>query len=132
MPDSKVDQKLADAAREVLLTGRLTPLIKEELKCKIQSRRLSMGQDEMEVNFEAPKRYQLSDEEKAKKLQRKERNKVAARRHRQKTKEDARKLEKTVEKLENQQKSFLEELDKMTKERKHLLEALSQIHSPPV
>ena len=59
MADSPVDQKLADAAREVLLTGRLTPLIKEELKCKIQSRRLSMGQDEMEVNFEAPRRYQV-------------------------------------------------------------------------
>ncbi|PVD26461.1 hypothetical protein C0Q70_14138 [Pomacea canaliculata] len=48
------DAALLRATVESLHTGRLTPLIKEELRCRIQSRRLSEGKDELTVHFESP------------------------------------------------------------------------------
>ncbi|XP_070181749.1 uncharacterized protein [Littorina saxatilis] len=48
------DTALLKATVESLNTGRLTPLIKEELRCRIQSRRLSEGKDELMVQFDSP------------------------------------------------------------------------------
>lgn len=45
------DRELIRATNHALETGSLTPIIKEELKCLIQSRRLSLGQDELQVTF---------------------------------------------------------------------------------
>lgn len=56
----KIDDRLAKATLQVLETGRLTPLIKEELKCKIQARRHSLGQEEYNVEFKKPKSYSVS------------------------------------------------------------------------
>ena len=39
------------ATLESFQTGRVTPLLKEELRCKIQSRRLSEGKAELSVNL---------------------------------------------------------------------------------
>ncbi|KAL8592638.1 hypothetical protein ACOMHN_026568 [Nucella lapillus] len=54
------DAALLKATVESLHTGRLTPLIKEELRCRIQSRRLSEGKDELMVQFESPTRSEVS------------------------------------------------------------------------
>lgn len=54
------DTALLRATVESLHTGRLTPLIKEELRCRIQSRRLSEGKDELTVHFESPTRSEVS------------------------------------------------------------------------
>ena len=48
------DDVLLKATVESLSTGRLTPLIKEELRCRIQSRRLSEGKAELTVQFDEP------------------------------------------------------------------------------
>lgn len=45
------DCELIRARNIALETGSMMPIIKEELKCLIQSRRLSLGQDELEVTF---------------------------------------------------------------------------------
>lgn len=45
------DKELLDATMTVLKTGKLTPLIKEELKCTIQNRRLARGQEELMVDL---------------------------------------------------------------------------------
>nr|KAG5710732.1 hypothetical protein BaRGS_035134 [Batillaria attramentaria] len=55
------DVALLRATVESLHTGRLTPLIKEELRCRIQSRRLSEGKDELTVQFESPTRSEGHD-----------------------------------------------------------------------
>ena len=55
------DTALLRATVESLHTGRLTPLIKEELRCRIQSRRLSEGKDELMVQFESPTRSEVSE-----------------------------------------------------------------------
>ncbi|KAL8580788.1 hypothetical protein ACOMHN_018460 [Nucella lapillus] len=54
------DAVLFKATVESLHTGRLTPLIKEELRCRIQSRRLSEGKEELRVQFESPSRLEVS------------------------------------------------------------------------
>lgn len=49
--DISENLKLCLAAMESYRTGSLTPILKEELKYRIQSRRLSEGKDEMIVKF---------------------------------------------------------------------------------
>ncbi|KAK3606654.1 hypothetical protein CHS0354_037543 [Potamilus streckersoni] len=51
---SDMDNSLIGATVESLKSGTLMPLIKEELRLKIQSRRLEEGKDELEVKFEKP------------------------------------------------------------------------------
>ncbi|KAK3606658.1 hypothetical protein CHS0354_037546 [Potamilus streckersoni] len=45
--------KLFLAALESYKTGKMTPLLKEELKYQIQSRRLSEGRDELTLDLQA-------------------------------------------------------------------------------
>lgn len=57
------DSQLMRAFEESFQSKSFLPLLKEELKCKIQCRRLSKGEEEMKVQFEEQKDYQLTDEE---------------------------------------------------------------------
>ena len=50
----RIDDKLAYAAVRALQDGNLTPIIKEELRLTIQSKRLKKGQDELSVTFREP------------------------------------------------------------------------------
>ena len=50
--DGTVDETLARAAMEAVTTGKMTLLIKEELRCTIQTKRLSEGKDELEVTVD--------------------------------------------------------------------------------
>lgn len=45
---------LAEAAKKAFLDGNVTPLVKEELKYVIQTKRLKEGKDEMKVEFTDP------------------------------------------------------------------------------
>ncbi|XP_052770180.1 cyclic AMP-dependent transcription factor ATF-3-like [Mya arenaria] len=77
--------KLRRAMLESYQTGRLTPILKEELKYHIQSRRLSEGKTELVLgvergqNMESP---QLSPDEVARRNMRKEQNRTASRKFR--------------------------------------------------
>lgn len=53
------DQQLIRAFQESFQSKSFLPLLKEELKCKIQCRRLSNGEGEMKVQFEEQKVYQV-------------------------------------------------------------------------
>jgi len=55
-----IDDKLKDASFLAMESGRLTPLIKEELWTKIQARRLSEGKDELTVDFKKPLKSRVS------------------------------------------------------------------------
>ena len=57
--DAAENVKLYMAAIESYRTGSITPILKEELKYSIQSRRLSEGKDEMVVEFEQVKKRKL-------------------------------------------------------------------------
>jgi hypothetical protein len=55
------DKDLADAAAKAMVDGNMTPLIKEELKCSIQSKRLKAGKPELKVEFTDPEPCQVSN-----------------------------------------------------------------------
>lgn len=53
------NDQLLRAFKESFQSQSFLPLLKEELKCKIQCRRLSKGEGEMKVQFEEQKVYQV-------------------------------------------------------------------------
>lgn len=59
---SENDEELSKAYHESFKTRSCLPLLKEELKCKIQYRRLSRGEGEMKVEFEKQKEYKVYNE----------------------------------------------------------------------
>jgi hypothetical protein len=58
IPNSQ--DKLMDAALVAMDTGDITPLVKEELKLTIQSRRLAAGVGELQVEFEPPQQREVN------------------------------------------------------------------------
>nr|XP_034313026.1 uncharacterized protein LOC117684540 isoform X2 [Crassostrea gigas] len=72
------NDQLLRAFQESFQSQSFLPLLKEELKCKIQCRRLSKGEGEMKVQFEEQKVYQLTDEEIIKRQKRLSQNRRSA------------------------------------------------------
>ncbi|XP_076442229.1 cyclic AMP-dependent transcription factor ATF-3-like [Babylonia areolata] len=120
------DAALLKATVESLHTGRLTPLIKEELRCRIQSRRLSEGKDELRVQFESPTRSEPRPEEIEKLNRRREQNRRAAQKFRRKKKERGKHLTEESQRLECDNNSLRSEISKLNKERDELLQILSE------
>jgi len=54
------DEQLNLAVLECKNSRSMLPIIKEELRCKIQNRRLTEGQEELKVMFEEPKCCEVS------------------------------------------------------------------------
>jgi hypothetical protein len=55
------NNQLFDATVTALETGNLSPLVKEELKYTIQSRRLAKGQRELKVDFPEQAKYEVKN-----------------------------------------------------------------------
>lgn len=91
-------------------TGSVTPLIKEELRCTIQKKRLSSGQDELEVTYEEPEPSKLSADDELKRIRRRERNRLAAQRCRSKRKVKADSLNAETEQLERANSRLRDEI----------------------
>lgn len=53
------DSELAEAEQQAMESGSITPLVKQELKLMIQTRRLSEGKDELKVGFVQPSSHQV-------------------------------------------------------------------------
>ncbi|XP_076463734.1 cyclic AMP-dependent transcription factor ATF-3-like [Babylonia areolata] len=120
------DAVLFKATVQSLHTGRLTPLIKEELRCRIQSRRLSEGKDELRVQFESPSRLEPRPEEIEKLNRRREQNRRAAQKFRRKKKERGKLLTEESQRLEGDNDCLRSEISKLNKERDELLQILSE------
>lgn len=80
------DFDLRKATYDVLETGQLTPIIKEELRLFIQTRRLSHGQEELTVTFSPPNKDEENCTDPVKMSKRREQNRQAAKRFRQRWK----------------------------------------------
>lgn len=78
--DFELDENVLRELYKADTTGhKATPnSIKNELRAKIQQRRISEGQDELKVVFEPPKTYELTPEEREKVQKRKHRNRQSA------------------------------------------------------
>lgn len=112
------DYNLRKATNAVLETGQLTPIIKEELRLLIQSRRLQLGQDELTVTFSPPNRDEKSFVDPEKLTKRREQNRLAAKRFRLKWKT----------KYDNIYKEF-EEQTKRNQELKFKVEKLTELRN---
>ncbi|KAK6181036.1 hypothetical protein SNE40_008980 [Patella caerulea] len=119
------DPSLRRATFASLESGQLTPLLKEELKCRIQSRRLSEGKEELHVDFTSPSKFQPRPDEIEKLNKRREQNRRAARKFRQKKRKDGDNLMKEAEKLDTDNTSLQEEIAKLYEERNKLEEILN-------
>ncbi|XP_061194551.1 basic leucine zipper transcriptional factor ATF-like 3 [Saccostrea echinata] len=122
-PNSSQDS-LMDAALVALDTGEMTPLVKEELKLTIQSRRLAAGMGELTVNFEPPTQSELTEEEKEKVDRRREQNRLAAQRFRLKQKTTGERIQKKVRGLESDNTRLRAEMRILQTERDELRKRL--------
>lgn len=81
------DNDLYDRAKESVARKSLLPLLKDELRLKIQTRRLSQGLDELKVDFEHKPQTPLTEKEREKQCYRKRCNRSSARKCRLKKKQ---------------------------------------------
>ncbi|KAK3089731.1 hypothetical protein FSP39_005984 [Pinctada imbricata] len=111
IPDSATleeirDDQLKSAYTQSAECGSILPLIKQELKFKIQAKRLSEGVPELRVSFtEAPK-YPLSKEELVKRETRKKNNRISARKCRLKRKIEIKSINQEMKDLINQNETL--------------------------
>ena len=129
------EQIMARAPRETnsfsaLMNINLTPFIKEELKQRIQLKRLNEGKDELKAQFTSPAPYILTAKEKAEVKEKIERrraaNREAARRCREKKKSRIMQLSKVCEDLKEERMRLQYELDVVRIERDTLLSIVEQ------
>ncbi|XP_045161434.1 uncharacterized protein LOC123526372 [Mercenaria mercenaria] len=114
------DKNLADAATRALVDGDFTPLIKEELKYSIQSKRMKEGKPELKVEFLEPEPDKLTEEELERVEKRKVQNRMAARRFRDRQRTRGDQLQKECQKLQSSQTQLRFELSQVKKERDEL------------
>ncbi|XP_071963202.1 uncharacterized protein [Antedon mediterranea] len=107
----------------------LLPLIKEELKWKIQSQRLAKGKETLTVEEWKMREDKLTEEEMAKRNDRRMRNKLAAAKCRQKKRDRSALLSEKIDELDEQQKRLKTDLTSLRSEKEHLL-SLLQDHIP--
>ncbi|XP_033735257.1 uncharacterized protein LOC117323863 [Pecten maximus] len=116
-PSEDEECRLAEAAIACLQSGRLTPLIKEELKYKIQAKRMEQGKKELQVQFTTPNTYELTNEEAMKSDRRRQQNRLAAKKFRKRQTTVAVALEKTLQKLQNENGHLNSEVERLTMEK---------------
>lgn len=121
------DEKMAEAVLTTLETGSIMPLIKEELKYTIQSRRLAAGQPELQVEFNQPKRHKvMTDEERDRADKRREQNRKAAQKFRQKQRDTADVLTRKTQRLDAANNTLRAEIKRLAREKNQLCKLLQE------
>ncbi|XP_052069000.1 uncharacterized protein LOC127708191 [Mytilus californianus] len=88
------DEKMVNAIQQCLEDDSCLPLIKEEIKLKIQCKRIISGEEELKVDHRRPVKHLLTEEEVFKRNRRKEQNRRSAVRTRTRQKSRIAELEK--------------------------------------
>lgn len=121
------DDKMAEAVLTTLETGSIMPLIKEELKYTIQSRRLAAGKPELQVEFNQPKRRKVMTEEERDRVdKRREQNRKAAQKFRQKQRDTADVLTRKSQRLDGANNTLRAEIKRLAREKKELCRLLQE------
>lgn len=94
-----LDPRLREAFRRCQGTRTLEPLLKEELRLKILTRRLGNGQEDIQVDFKEPPPQELTEKDHQKRAVRRAQNRGAAQRFREKKKTRETQLKQTIEKI---------------------------------
>ncbi|KAL3861847.1 hypothetical protein ACJMK2_007861 [Sinanodonta woodiana] len=121
---STFDSSVKAAAEKAIQNNDMMPLIKEELKNKIQIKRLSEGKEELMVDFAEKPKAEVTDKEKEKVERRKIQNKVAARKFREKQKRHGTELQKKTQLLESTNTFLRNEIKELKREHDILLKQL--------
>ncbi|XP_060077128.1 fibrous sheath CABYR-binding protein-like [Ylistrum balloti] len=129
-PEERTDLKLQIAENKAIKTGVITPLLKEELWTKIQHSRLERGLDELKVEMKNPVKTPLTNEEKTKVANRKEKNREAAVRCRQKRKNKQKELEQELEKEKERHRFLSEKCQSLLDEKEWIMSELGLTSTP--
>ncbi|WAR18893.1 FOSX-like protein [Mya arenaria] len=109
-------------------SGNVPAFVKEGLKMAIRNKRRSEGKGDIRVEFVPPAPEQLTDEEKALRDEKREKNKMAAQKCREKKRVRIDVLEAETRKLKGKMVAFQTEIQKLIEERDHLMDVIS-VHS---
>ncbi|KAH9489241.1 hypothetical protein Btru_048829 [Bulinus truncatus] len=120
------DEKLVVATLATLDSGNPSNLIKQDLKWIIQSRRKAEGKAELQVEFKKPVKEELTLEELTKRARRRELNRLAARRSREKGQKRKDMLVEEIRKLQTQNSELFSILGGLTEQRNRIIETLRQ------
>lgn len=99
-------------------------LIKEGLKLTIQTKRMALGLGQIRPEFNCISSNELTAEDEERRLRRRERNKLAATKCRNKKKERTQRLAKESESLEANNHALRQEIEQLQKEKQELLDLL--------
>lgn len=120
------DKQLVQAVEKCFKEGSNLPIIKQELRCKIQYRRLLSGQGEITLDRENKNiHYQLTENEVLKRNRRRLQNRQSALRCREKQYIYQCKLENKVHDMEIKNEELQSNIDKLQKEKNNLVKILS-------
>ncbi|XP_022105174.1 cyclic AMP-dependent transcription factor ATF-3-like [Acanthaster planci] len=108
----------------------LSPLIKEELRTTIRNRRINSGKSD-DLSYDDPPKpqYKLTKEEEEKRQVRRDRNRIAAAKCRQKRKQETMELSLESEKLQTTNARLREEIEKLQHEKETLIKLINS-HRP--
>ncbi|KAL8592635.1 hypothetical protein ACOMHN_026565 [Nucella lapillus] len=120
------DEKLVVATLASLDSGDPSNIIKQDLRLIIQSRRKAEGKGELQVDFKTPPKDELTDEEWEKVRKRRDQNRLAARRFRQKQRRMSSTLSNRVRRFETANMRLKMELATLETEKDDLLKLVSQ------
>lgn len=104
------DTELFNYALESVKGDSLLPLIKDELRCKIQTKRLSRGMEELKVDFQMKPPAPLTPEEKQKQENRKLLNRESAKKCRRKKKINYQNIQQELKSLMDENKHLKENI----------------------
>ncbi|XP_045187005.1 uncharacterized protein LOC123544915 isoform X2 [Mercenaria mercenaria] len=120
-----LDFNLVEATLASIETKSLTPIIKEELKLKIQTQRLAAGKTELpKPVFKEPEKCKLTPEEEQKRDHRRERNRIAAAKCRNKRKSVSENLKTSLAEEELKNYTLKRKIEELEKEKHKVLEKL--------
>lgn len=109
-----------------------TTEVKQTLKSLIKSRRIAEGKDELQVDFHVEKtKCELTPEEKIKQRERKEQNRRAAMRCRERKKEELKTLQKEENLLRLRREKLMEKVENLLEEKEKLLRTIRSTGNVP-
>ncbi|XP_046559830.1 uncharacterized protein LOC124268850 [Haliotis rubra] len=123
------DPRLERAMSVAMKTKQITPLLKEELRLSILTKRLAEGKEDIQVNFPQPHSYDLTPAEMEKREKRKMQNKIAARKHRLKSKSKMLNIVEELQKQEQLKEELEKEYNRLFNEKQEMLCNLLDQHN---
>lgn len=123
---SDSDEDISKAYEKSVKEDSLLPILKQELRLKIQTRRLSEGQGELLPETKEPKFYELTEEEKEKYKRRLIQNRNSLRRSRQKDIQREEMLKQTFDTESSKEESLKRQKIQLLTEREELRSKLRE------